>query len=304
MRRRRFIQQVSTGGMLVVTGSMPFDALAAPELHHLTILHTNDVHSRIDPFPMDGSRMQGLGGAARRAALIDKVRAEREHVLLFDSGDIFQGTPYFNMFKGEPEIKLMSAMRYDAATIGNHDFDGGIDNLAVQLGHATFPMVISNYDFSDTIMHTRTLPYRVIQKGKLRVGVLGVGIKLEGLVPEALYDKTRYLDPVSRANHYAAILKNDERCDIVICLSHLGHQYRDSTVSDMVLAEHSYDIDIILGGHTHTFLDAPVMVKNRRCRPVVINQTGWAGVRLGRIDVTFERNRKKVCVSCDNIWLR
>lgn len=304
MKRRRFIHHLTATGALVTTGTFPVSALAHPELQRLVILHTNDVHSRIEPFPMDGSRMQGLGGAARRAALIDQVRAQEQHVLLFDSGDIFQGTPYFNMFGGELEFRLMSEMRYDAATIGNHDFDAGLDGLVKQLPHAQFPFVTCNYDFSDTEMHGRTVPHLTLQKGDVKIGVLGVGIELDGLVPASLFGNTKYLDPVASANRTATFLRLEEKCHLVVCLSHLGFKYQNDKVSDVTLAKSSSDIDIILGGHTHTFLDEPELVLNAAGRPVVINQVGWAGVRLGRINVTFEKNRRNHCVSCQNLWIR
>jgi 5'-nucleotidase len=304
MRRRRFVQQFSAAGALITTGTFPLDALTKPEFQHLTILHTNDVHSRIDPFPMDGSRMQGQGGVARRSALIDAIRAEQPNVLLFDSGDIFQGTPYFNMFGGELEIKAMSEMQYDATTIGNHDFDAGMDGLLKQLPHATFPFIISNYDFSNTVLHNHTQPYTTFQRGDLKIGVLGLGIELYGLVPDALYGETQYQDPVVFANRTASFLRNEEKCDYVICLSHLGYRYQGEKVSDIVLAQQSSDIDLILGGHTHTFMERPELHENASGRPVLINQVGWGGVRLGRIDMTFERNRKNKCVSCNNLWVR
>ncbi|MEL7120931.1 MAG: metallophosphatase [Bacteroidota bacterium] len=301
MQRRTFIQHSLAGVALLTSGNFPLDALADPEIIKLTILHTNDVHSRIDPFPLDGSRNEGKGGAARRANLIQRIRSEEEHVLLFDAGDIFQGTPYFNYFNGELEFKLMSAMKYDAATIGNHDFDGGIDGLYKQLPNANFPLLISNYDFSDTIMNGQTKEYKIFKRGKIKVGVFGVGIELEGLVPETLYKNTRYMDPVSSANRVASKLKNDYKCDYIICLSHLGYKYRGEKVSDMVLAEQTRHIDLIIGGHTHTFLDKPTLTKNLDGEAVVVNQAGWAGILLGRIDVYFERGKKRQCVSCKNI---
>ena len=233
---------------MLTVGAYPLEAWADEyELEKLTILHTNDVHSRIEPFPMDGGRYQGLGGAARRAALIRQIRAKEKQVLLLDSGDIFQGTPYFNFYGGELEFKLMSAMKYDAATIGNHDFDGGIEGLHRQLKYADFPFVSSNYDFSDTIMNGKTKEYQVFKKGWLTIGVFGLGIELKGLVPKSLYRETRYLDPLTQANKTARHLKKEEKCDFVICLSHLGNRYKDSQVSDWIIAENSEDIDLILG---------------------------------------------------------
>ena len=169
--------------------------------------------------------------------MIKKIRQEEEHVLLLDAGDIFQGTPYFNIYKGEPEIKAMAAMGYDAATIGNHDFDAGLENLATQLRHhANFPMIICNYDFNNTPMEGRYQPYKIFKKGNLKIGVLGVGIEMDGLVPTNLYGNTKYLDPVQRANQYAGELKR-KNCDLIICLSHLGYKYDENRISDIVLAK-------------------------------------------------------------------
>ncbi len=304
MKRREFLHTFGAGAMIAGMGAFPIRALAGnADILKLTILHTNDVHSRIEPFPMDGSRYQGLGGAARRAALIKKIRQEESHVLLFDSGDIFQGTPYFNVYGGELEMKLMSEMGYDAATIGNHDFDAGIEGLYKQLPNANFPLISSNYDFSNTIMNGKTLPYKIFKIEQIKIGVLAVGIELEGLVPAALYKETRYLDPIANANRVAAQLKHDEKCDYVICLSHLGYKYRDEKVSDMVLAQSSQDVDLILGGHTHTFLDQPDVISNKVGKPVLVNQAGWAGIMLGRLDIFFERNRKNRCESCQNLFV-
>ncbi len=257
----------------------------------LTILHTNDVHSRLEPFPMDGGRNQGLGGVAARAALIESIRQEEELVLLLDAGDIFQGTPYFNLYRGEPEIKAMTMMGYDACTIGNHDFDGGLDNLAKQLGdHAKFPMLVSNYDFSGTAMENRSVPYQTFRKGRLKIGIFGLGIEMHGMVPDNLYGATKYADPIQKANEMAELLAKKEKCDMVICLSHLGYQYKESNkVSDEILAKETAGIDLIIGGHTHTFLDAPVLFKNKKGEDVLVNQVGWAGIMLGRLDFEFSK---------------
>ena len=304
MQRRNFLKQTTLSTLAATFTGFPMTAIGSEDIMTLTILHTNDVHSRIEPFPMDGSRNQGRGGAARRASLINQIRKESEHTLLLDSGDVFQGTPYFNFFLGELEFKLMSEMGYDAMTIGNHDFDGGIDGLARQLPHANFPLVISNYDVRNTILNGKTKPYIIFEKAGARIGVFGLGIKLEGLVPKSLSKETQFLDPISNANSTAGILKHDEKCDVVICLSHLGYRYRDKErVSDQVIADYSEDIDIILGGHTHTFLDRPDIRNNRKGKPVVINQVGWAGLLLGRLDILLERNKKNKCVTCANRWV-
>ena len=304
MKRRRFLHQTSKGVALLSVGSFYQTLNAMPETSKITILHTNDVHSRIEPFPMDGSRNEGLGGATKRAMLIEEIRAEEPNVLLLDSGDIFQGTPYYNFFGGELEFKLMSAMKYDASTMGNHDFDGGLEGLVAQLPHANFPFICSNYDFSNTIMAGKTMPHKIFSLGGHRIGVLGLGIELTGLVPAKLYGETQYLDPVQRANDTASHLRNEEKCDYVICLSHLGYQYRDEQVDDVKLARNSRNIDLILGGHTHTFLKAPRVLANRDNKPVTVNQVGWAGILLGRLDVYFERNKSDRCVTCQNRWIR
>ena len=293
INRRNFIR---TGGIAVAAVALSIhsmDAFANGRLQKLTILHTNDVHSRIEPFPMDGSRNQGLGGTARRSALIKKIRTEQENVLLLDAGDIFQGTPYFNLFGGELEMKLMSQMQYDATTLGNHDFDNGLVGFYKQLPHANFPVLISNYDLSNTVLAQSTKPFKIFNKGGLKIGVFGLGIQLKGLVDPKNYGETQYLDPIAKANEVAAILKNDYRCDLVICLSHLGYKYRDNMVSDQVLAKNTRNIDLIIGGHTHTFLEIPEDVKNLDGQITTINQVGFAGINLGRIDYYFEPYKNK-----------
>lgn len=284
-------------------GVPAWDIFTGPDITRLTILHTNDLHSRIEPFPMDGSRNQGKGGAARRATLIERIRREEENVLLFDAGDIFQGTPYFNYFGGEIEMKLMTAMGYDGATIGNHDFDGGIEGLERQLQFAGFPLIISNYDFSDTVLNGKTHKYKIFRKSGIRIGVFGLGIELENLVPQDLYRNTRYLDPVKTALDFAGFLKNEMECDYVICLSHLGYKYKNDKVSDHVLAQNTRHIDLIIGGHTHTFLNEPTRMANLDGQPVLINQAGWAGIVMGRIDVFFEKGKKSHCETCKNILI-
>lgn len=291
MDRRKFLKLIPAGTLVAVNPGLVFGSNLIQPGKKITILHTNDWHSRIEPFPMDGSRNQGLGGAAKRAALISKIRKEEENVLLFDSGDIFQGTPYFNFFSGELEIKLMSEMSYDAATIGNHDFDGGIENLRDQLNHAEFSMLNANYNLDRTVLKDIVEPYKIIKKDGLKIGVFGVGIELEGLVPKNLFGETQYKDPISKSNLIAEHLKKHHKCDIVICLSHLGFKYNIDYPSDVVLASRSKNIDIILGGHTHTFMKEVHLEKNKIGKNVLINQAGWAGIILGRIDLIFEKEK-------------
>ncbi len=303
LNRKKFIKKavLSAGAMLAGPSVLRAAAYFSP--YKLTILHTNDTHSRLEPFPMDGGRNQGLGGIAGRAKLISKIRAEEEHVLLFDAGDIFQGTPYFNLYKGEPEIKAMSAMKYDATTIGNHDFDAGMENLATQLtGHANFPMLVANYDFTGTAMENKTQPYKIFKKGKLKIGVFGISIEGRGLISDNLFGGTKYLDPVQKANEQADMLKRKEGCDMIICLSHLGYQYKGSnTVSDEVLAKETENIDLIIGGHTHTFLDNPVSCKNKKGDDIIVNQVGFAGIILGRLDFEFSKFSGKKLTKNHNI---
>lgn len=290
MNRRKFIQEAAFASGALLAGT----AMGAtiPIQHALSILHTNDVHSRIDAFPMDGGRNQGLGGVERRAAMIQLLRSTIEQVLLLDAGDIFQGGPYFNLFKGEVEIKAMNLMGYDAVTIGMHDFDAGIDNYALQLQKAKFPVVICNYDFTGTAMEGKCQPYTIIQKGKLKVGILGVGIALEGLVPSELYGRVQFQNPITAANSTAAILKQ-QKCELIICLSQLGDRYineESGKLSDEVLAKQSYDIDLIIGGHTHRFFEQPRKYKNKIGGDVLVNQVGWGGIEMGRLDYIFSGN--------------
>lgn len=292
--RREFIRTTLIGSAGVAAWNfIPLEALAYKDVVKISILHTNDVHSRIDPFPLNDPKYPGMGGAARRAEIINQIRKEEEHVLLFDAGDIFQGTPYFNFYKGELELKLMSQMQYDAATIGNHDFDNGIEGLHKQLHNATFPFICSNYDFSDTVMNNNTITHKIFEKGGIKIGVLGIGIELDGLVPNQLYKNTIYLDPIIKANQMSALLKNELKCDVVICLSHLGYDYTIKKVSDKILSESTENIDIVIGGHTHTLLDKPTVSLNKNGKQVLINQVGWAGINLGKIDLYFEKNTKR-----------
>lgn len=302
LNRRNFLRQTALATGAMVAGPALASAVEPFSPQKLTILHTNDTHSRLEPFPMDGGRNQGMGGIVSRARLIKQIREEEEHVLLLDAGDIFQGTPYFNLYKGEPEIKAMTAMNYDACTIGNHDFDAGMENLATQLtGHANFPMLVANYDFTGTPMEHKTQPYKIFKKGKLKIGVLGVGIEGHGLIPDVLFGATKYLDPVQKANEHAYALKQKHGCDMVICLSHLGNKYSDNKVSDEVLAKESENIDLIIGGHTHTFLDKPVVYKNKKSDDVIVNQVGFAGIILGRLDFEFSKFSGKKLAKNHNI---
>jgi 5'-nucleotidase len=292
MNRRRFLFGSVAGSTLFALGIKDENAFAAEKFIKLTILHTNDVHSRIDPFPMDDQKFPGRGGVAPRAALINKIRSEERNVLLFDAGDIFQGTPYFNYYGGELEIKLMSKMKYDAGTMGNHDFDNGLEGFNKQLPHASFPFLTSNYNFSNTILEGKTKDFKIFYKEGLKIGVFGLCLELNGIVNKEQYGETHYLDPVKMAREMEVFLKKDQKCDLIICLSHLGYNYDFNKVSDKVIAKNTYYIDLIIGGHTHTFLEVPDAIKNLNGRETLINQVGYAGVNLGRLDFVFERDRR------------
>lgn len=297
INRREFLRKsILGGGAFIAFSSFPLDAFASKGLVKLSILHTNDVHSHIDPFPVHHPHYAGMGGAAVRAALIKKIRNEEKNVLLFDAGDMWQGTPYFNMYGGELEFKLMSEMKYDACTIGNHDFDNGVDGLAKQLPHAAFPLLNCNYDFSNTPMNNKTVPYKIFYKEDLKVGVFGVGIELKGLVDKKMYGNTIHLDPIRKSAEVAHLLKKEMDCDLVICLSHLGDRYSDDKISDVLLAKQSKHIDLIIGGHTHRFIDKPITMFNSDGKQILIAQAGWAGLRLGKIDFFFSERKKKMFV--------
>lgn len=268
-----------------------FNATSGPKVKKLTILYTNDTHSHIESFAGNDKKFANLGGYARRAAYINKVRSEEKNVLLFDAGDVFQGTPYFNFFHGQLEFELMSLMGYNATTLGNHEFDNGLDGLSFALPYAKFDILSANYDFSETILKDRIQPYKIYVVDGIKIGVFGLGVAFKGLISEQNYGKTVYLDPLEKAAETAFLLKKTKKCDFVICLSHLGFSYEDNQVSDIVLAKQSKNIDLIIGGHTHTFLDKYSVFKNSDKEDVIITQTGWGGTRIGRLDFYFTNNK-------------
>jgi 5'-nucleotidase len=297
MKRRDFIQKTAASSALLGLTGVSLSSFSTPsDIKKITILHTNDVHSHIDPFPADHPKNPNLGGAARRAAIIEGIRKEEKNVLLLDAGDIFQGTPYFNYYGGELEFKLMSMMQYDLATMGNHDFDNGIDGFYAQLPHAKFDFVSANYDFKNTILNDIVKPYKIIIKDGIKIGVFGLGVQLDGLVDKKLYKETVYNNPIEVAQDMTQILKEEKKCDLVICLSHLGFKYKDEPEkpSDILLAQKTKNIDLIIGGHTHTFLDKPVIEKNSDGKDVLINQVGCFGLNLGRIDFYLSNNNEVI----------
>ena len=293
MKRRDFIQKTAASSALLGLSGVSLSSFSTVDTKKITILHTNDTHSHIDPFPADHPKNPNMGGAARRAAIIESIRKEEKNVLLLDAGDIFQGTPYFNYYGGELEFKLMSMMQYDLATMGNHDFDNGIDGFYAQLPHAKFDFVSANYNFENTVLNDIVKPYKIIIKDGIKIGIFGLGVQLDGLVDKKLYKETVYNNPIEVAQDMTRILKEEKKCDLVICLSHLGFKYKDEPEkpSDIVLAQKTNNIDLIIGGHTHTFLDKPVIEKNSEGKEVLINQVGCFGVNLGQIDFYLSNDK-------------
>lgn len=294
--RRSFIQKTLAGTAFVGLGGLSLSSCNKTTDKHITILHTNDVHSQIEPLPSNHYKYPNLGGFSRRATLIEQIRKENPNTLLLDAGDIFQGTPYFNYFGGELEFKLMSMLGYDVATLGNHDFDNGIDGFLSQLPNAEFDFVSANYDFTNTILDGRVKPYKIIEKNGIKIGVFGLGVELEGLVNKNLYKETKWTHPIEVAQDISRELKDEQKCDLVICLSHIGYHYKKNPdkVCDLQLAEQTQDIDLIIGGHTHTLLPKPTLVRNKKGENVLVNQCGKSGVYMGRVDFYFSNDGKKI----------
>lgn len=284
LNRRNFIVQSTAFGvgMTFIPGVL---AQAKKDYRSITILHTNDTHSQIDPFPDTHKFHAHKGGVVNRAKQIDLIRQEVKNVLLLDAGDVFQGTPYFNRFLGHLEMQVMQAMGYDAMTMGNHDFDIGIEGFeAAYRKNASFPIICSNYDFSETSISDLVKPFQVFEKNEIKVGIFGLGIELKGLVGLKHYAGTQYLDPIKIAKEQVKILRDDLKCDLVICLSHLGYKYENEKVSDRIIAQNVDGIDLIIGGHTHTFLRKPEMILREDKGQTLVNQVGFAGINLGRVD--------------------
>ena len=293
MRRRDFIQKTAASSAILSIASAGFSSFSTEIVKKITILHTNDVHSHLDPFPPDHPKNPNRGGAARRASIIENIRKEEKNVLLLDAGDIFQGTPYFNYYGGELEFKIMSMMQYDVATMGNHDFDNGIDGFYAQLPHAKFDFVSANYDFKNTVLDDIVKPYKILIKDGIKIGIFGLGVKLDGLVDKKLYKETVYNDPIEIAKDMSRILKEEKKCDLIICLSHLGLEDKDEPekITDYMIAQNTKNIDLIIGGHTHTFLKKPIIEKNSENKDVLINQVGCYGLNLGRIDFYLSNDK-------------
>jgi len=294
--RKLFLKQVALAsaglGLIGLKPSISYSR--SPGMKMVTIMHTNDTHARIDPFPKGSGRFEELGGAARRMALITKIREDNPFNLLLDAGDVFQGTPYFNYYKGALDFKLMSMMGYDASTIGNHEFDNAVEGFVDVAPNADFPFVSSNYDFSGAPDMGRYVKEQLVRYvNGVKIGIFGLGVNFQNLVLPHLHKGVVYYDPVLVARQMVRRLKHEQKCDLVICLSHIGYAYNDpNRVSDTVVANQVDGIDLIIGGHTHTLLDEPVIVEKSGKAPTMISQVGHAGVVLGRIDFEFDRSNR------------
>src|ERR1700682_6478601 len=223
--RRRFLQASIAGGVVLTLpqsraqlfSSSAWSAISDPLLDVsagetlITILHTNDTHSQIDPLSENDKQYPGKGGVARRATLVKRVRKENPNTLLIDAGDVFQGTPYFNFYKGEVEYKSMSLIGYDVVTLGNHDFDNGVSALVAAMKFANFDFVSTNYDVSATPLQSRVKPYVVRVLGGVRVGLFGMGISPDNLITPENFKGVKYNDPITASREVVKVLRGRER---------------------------------------------------------------------------------------------
>lgn len=265
-------------------------AMAAWGQQKLVILHTNDTHSAIMPLSrnLGDTLLAGRGGYLRRMELVRREREAEPGLLLFDSGDFSQGSPYYTLFKGDVEVGLMNMMRYDAATLGNHEFDFGLDNLARLLRKARFPVVCANYDFSGTPLEGLVKPYVVIEREGLRVGVFGLSPRLDGLVAKENYGGVVYNDPVEAARKAVKALRSGERCDVVVCLSHLGWAQAQPDIDDSTMIAGTRGIDLVLGGHSHSYFEKLEYVRDADGRSVPVDQNGKHGVFVGKMEMSLK----------------
>ena len=289
MNRRKFIYNSSLASLSVI--GLESCNLISNDVK-ISILHTNDLHSQIEAFPTNHDKFPDRGGFARRGEIFKSLIKTNPNTLIFDAGDIFQGTPYFNFFQGELELSLMKKMGYNAATIGNHEFDAGLEILKKNILNNDFQFISSNYDFINTDLNGITSRYKIYNRQGIKIGVFGLGIELKGLVNPFLYKETKYYNPIEISQEMTNILKKREKCDLIICISHLGHNYKTDKICDTKLAKMTSDIDLIIGGHTHTLLKKPLVIKNSINNDVIINQVGQSGVYIGKIDFIFSNNYK------------
>lgn len=263
----------------------------------ITILYTNDTHSRLDPFPSNAREFAGLGGIAKRSSLVNQIRAEEKNVLLLDAGDVFQGTPWFEVYGGKVDFELMSEMGYDAMTIGNHEFDLGLDGFAEAAKFASFPFLAANYTTRNTSLNSLVERQIIKEFDGFKVGIFGLGIHFKDIVDPANHAGVRYRDPVIISKNVLKSLKDFHRCDYVICLSHLGYRHEGHRIDDFKLAQAVPGIDLIIGGHTHTFLDEPVSIENPGRSQTLITHMGHSGIRIGRIDLKVSDQTEKPVIS-------
>lgn len=268
-------------GVLLLLFFFSVSVFSADKLK-LVILHTNDTHSQVEPTETLNSKIANMGGYARRMGVIDSIRSKEQNVLLLDAGDFSQGTPYFNFFNGRVEVDALNRMKYDAVTLGNHEFDNGIDTLAVILKTAKFPMLSSNYGIDNTPLQHLLKPYLILKRDGLRIGIITANIEPKGLIIESNYKGLIYNDALKTANEIASFLKQKKHCDIIVCLSHLGVK------PDYELAHNSNDIDVIIGGHSHSLLEN-VAEKNASGKTVIIAQMGKSGLYLGKVEMELEK---------------
>jgi 5'-nucleotidase len=288
INRRTFLTTSAAFG--VTLAGFPRELLKASAADTvITILHTNDTHSQIDPLPANDPNA-GKGGIARRATLVKSVRKENPNTLLVDAGDVLQGTPYFNFYKGEVEYKAMSAVGYDVGTLGNHEFDNGVEALAAALKFANFDIVSANYDAKGTALEPLVKRYVVKTVGGIRVGLFGLGVSPVALITPDNFKGVTYIDPVIAARDVVKKLREDERCALVVCMSHLGYN-DDPQRGDRLVASQIDGIDFIASGHTHTFMKEPVTQTQPCGAKTTIFQVGKSGIYVGRVDFTF-RNGK------------
>jgi 5'-nucleotidase len=302
--RRRFLQSsLITGAAVAVPSTLIspklWSALAEPLLDVaagetlITILHTNDTHSQIDPISESDKTWAGKGGVARRATLVKRIRKENPNTLLIDAGDVFQGTPYFNFYKGEVEYKSMSLIGYDVGTLGNHDFDNGVKALADAMKFANFDFVSTNYDVRGTPLEARVKPYALRTLAGIKIGLFGLGISPDNLITPQNFQGVKYLDPVQMTRGVVRLLREQEKCQMVVGMSHLGYypNPKNNEIGDTQVAAQVSGIDFIASGHTHTFMEKPVLTKNPAGKDTIIFQVGKSGIYVGRIDFKLKNGQ-------------
>jgi 5'-nucleotidase len=264
-----------------------FNASATDKIK-LVILHTNDTHSQVEPTEMSSLKTSNMGGYARRMGIISKIRNEEKNLLLLDAGDFSQGTPYFNFFNGRIEIDAYNKMKYDAITLGNHEFDNGVDTLAMILGKAQFPVISSNYELDKTPLSELVKPYLILEKAGLKIGIMAINVEPKGLIIESNYKGIIYKDALKTAIETSTFLKKKKKCDVIICLSHVGADTTKLAINDFEIAHKTRYIDLIIGGHSHNLI-TNTTEKNEIGKAVIVAQMAKSGLFLGRVDLEFEK---------------